>query len=287
MNQSRSPFISCAWLKKHLNDENLSIIDASWYLPSMERDADAEYLNTHIPNAIRFDIDKIAEQCTDLVHMVANESQFAKQVGELGVSQDDIIIIYDAMGLFSAARVWWNFKIMGAANVFVLNGGLPKWIEEGHAIETGEVKPIAKKFLAREMPNQVVLADDIISLLKDDNFNIQIVDVRPKDRFLGLADEPREGLRRGHIPNSKNLPFLDLINEGRMVDEERLRFLFTEANIDLKRPIISSCGSGVTAPILNLALASLGIDGLMIFDGSWAQWGAEEKYPIQTQMARN
>ncbi len=275
-----NPFVSSQYLEQHLYDNNVKIVDASWYLPSMERDADAEFLLSHIPNAIRFDLDKIAIPNSGLPHMAVSSSEFSLQVEELGISNNDEIIIYDGMGLFSAARVWWNFKIMGAENVSVLAGGFPKWIEEGHVVQSGVSKIKRAVFKAKMTVNSIYSEKDILSLLKHNPNSIQIVDVRPQDRFFGKIDEPRPNLKRGHIPNSKNLPFTEIIRNGEIVPPKELLAKLETAEIDINKPIVTSCGSGVTAPILNLALATINIECLAVYDGSWAQWGGLQNYPI-------
>lgn len=282
-----SLLISTDQLFELLGNDNLRIIDASWYLPNSERNALNEFNDQHIAGAVFFALDKIADNETELPHMAASAESFAQAVGEMGISEKHNIVIYDVKGLFSAARVWWNFSIMGAKNIFVLDGGLSKWIADGYQVTDRIANHEQEIFVTKENPKliksskSIYSAKDILQLISDDFANDeQIVDMRPNQRFLGKVAEPREGLRSGHIPKSKSLPFSELVKDGRLISEEELKVLFSQKNIDLSKPIISTCGSGVTAPILNLALATLGIDNLSVYDGSWAEWGEGNKYPV-------
>ena len=276
-----SPFVTTSWLETHLYDANLRIVDGSWYLPQMARDADAEYLEQHIPGAVRFNPDDIADTTTDLPHMLANPEAFAAAMGGLGVADTDTIIVYDGVGLFSAARVWWNFKVMGVQKIFVLSGGMPKWLEEKRTTSAHTEKPDTVTFNAVLRDGLAWSAKDVLGIVRSLNTSdVQIVDLRSEGRFLGEAPEPRPGLRQGHIPGSKNLPFTDLITGGQMISPKALEHRLLDAGIDPMQPIVTTCGSGITAPILNLALASIGVDALQVYDGSWAEWGADEKLPV-------
>ncbi len=280
MNQINNPFITPKYLANHLNDEDIKIIDASWYLPNMARNAHKEYLQKHIPNAVYFNLDKIADRTSNLPHMIASEEQFSRQVGEMGISHKNRIVIYDNVGIFSSARVWWNFRIMGAKNVYILAGGLTRWEEEGFEMQGGNIGIKPNTFEAKLQSEYIYTAFKITKLLKNETNQVQIVDMRPRDRFMGEADEPRIGLRRGHIPYSKNLPFADLIENGEIISKEAFFTRLKEAEINPNKPIVSTCGSGVTATILNLALATHGIDNMAVYDGSWAQWGSLQGVPI-------
>ncbi len=280
MNQADFPFITPKYLANHLSDEDIKIIDASWYLPNIGRNAQEEYLHKHIPNAVYFNLDKIADRTSNLPHMIASEEQFSRQIGEMGISHTDRIVIYDNVGVFSSARVWWNFKIMGAKNVYILAGGLTRWEEEGFETQAGNIKTKPKTFEAKLQSEHIYTAFKITKLLKNNADQIQIIDMRPSDRFMGEADEPRMGLRRGHIPYSKNLPFTNLIENGEIISKEAFFTRLKKDKIDPNKPIVSTCGSGVTATILNLALATHGIDNMAVYDGSWAQWGSLQGVPI-------
>ncbi len=279
-----SPLISTFQLADILAEEKLRIIDGSWHMPNSNKNADEDYLSQHIKGAVRFDLDKIADCSTDLPHMVAKADDFAASVGKLGISHDDIIVIYDSLGLFSAARVWWNFKIMGAKNVYILDGGLPKWIDDGFVLESGKSKQEARKFTANENTDAIYSSADILQILENNFPNgEQIIDMRSADRFMGIVAEPRAGLRSGHIPNSYNLPFSELVRDGRLVSRQEIKAKLAQLNIDLSKPIISTCGSGVTAPIVNFALAVINIECLNVYDGSWTEWGGQDSLPIFSQ----
>jgi len=277
-----SPFVDTQFLNDNLNNPDLSIIDASWHMPNSAQSAAENFEKQHIPGAIYFDLDKIADTSSDLPHMVASKEDFSQMVGELGIAETDTIVIYDSSGLFSAARVWWNFKIMGAKNCFVLRGGLPKWLSENRPIADGPANPSAKQFNAKKQTDMVISKREIeqIAAKEEDQQPSQIVDVRAKARFNAQAPEPRPGMRSGRIPGSKNLPFTDMIKDGEMIDAKAIAEQLKNANIDLQKPIIASCGSGVTAPILCLALADIGINSMRVYDGSWSEWGLPGDHPV-------
>jgi len=269
-----SPLVSVAWLAEHLGHENLSIVDGSWYMAASGRAAATEFKAAHIPGAVVFEIDTIADRTADLPHMVARPKEFAEAVGALGISERDTIVVYDGPGLFSAARVWWNFKIMGATKVFVLDGGLPAWIAAGHPTVSGTAVHKARDFQARFEPALVFDSADVQAGIKSGR---QVVDVRPAPRFTGAAPDPRPGL---HMPGSANLPFPTLIEDGRLVSPERITALLNAAGVDPSKPLVTTCGSGVTAPILNLALAHIGVNAMEVYDGSWTDWGGNEALPV-------
>lgn len=275
-----SNLVSTYWLAARLDDPKLSVIDGSWYLPQMQRNAREEYESAHIPGAVHFPIDEIADTSTDLPHMLPSPDEFADAVGKLGISHEDTIVVYDGFGLFSAPRVWWTFKVMGAKNICILDGGFPKWQSEGHPIEAGTKQPDAGEFTPTPLSGAAVSASDVLRL--GAMGDMQIVDMRPGPRFLGKAAEPRPGLRSGHIPGSLNLPFQALVNKNRLHAKPELKAALEKSGFDLSKPVISSCGSGVTAAFLNLALSELGVDALQLYDGSWAEWGAEARLPIET-----
>lgn len=276
-----SPLVSTGWLAEHLNDADVRVVDASWHLPTAQRDARAEYEVEHLPGAQFFDIDGIAMPDTDLPHVAASPHDFAEAVGSLGIGDQDTIVVYDTVGLFSAARAWWNFRVMGAENTFVLGGGLPKWKAEGRPVSSDVEVATPVSFVPNPMPGAVVATHEVLALLNSGD--AQIVDVRPAGRFAGEVPEPRPGLRSGHMPGALNLPFMHLIAEGQLADPDTLSKAIAQAGIDTSKPLVTSCGSGVTAPLLNLALAQLGVDALRVYDGSWAEWGARDDLPVVKQ----
>lgn len=269
--------VSTEWLAAHLRDPDLRVIDASWYLPSMGRDARAEYNAGHIPGARFFDLDEISDSRSALPHMAPPPEKFISRLRAMGVGDGHQVVIYDGAGIFSAPRVWWTFRLMGKVDVAVLDGGLPKWRAEGREIE--DMPPIVRdRHMTVQRQNHLV--KDVTQVAHASKLNLaQIVDARPAPRFRGEAPEPRPGLRAGHIPGSKNLPFSDVLTaDGRMKSPDALRAAF--AGIDLTQPVITTCGSGVTAAILSLALERLGHGNHALYDGSWAEWGMYEDLDV-------
>ncbi len=265
-----SNLISTSDLAKLIGQYDVIILDASWHLPSAKRDAKAEFTRAHIPGARFFDIDMISDRSSTLPHMLPSAEQFQQQVRALGVSDNSKIIAYDAAGLFSAARCWWMFKGFGHDQVFVLDGGLPRWRVEKRALESGlPLAASAGDFVARFHPEMLATMDDVAT------GNHQIADARSPTRFRGEEPEPRPGVKPGHIPGAKNLHYASLLNsDGTMKTTDAIRARFKDSGIDIAKPVTTSCGSGVTAAILTLALTELGVKNHKLYDGSWAEWGA-------------
>ncbi len=276
--------VSTDWLAAHLSDPDLRILDASWYLPDMGRDARAEYQAAHIPGARFFDIDEISDARSELPHMVPPPEKFISRLRKMGVGDGHQVVVYDGAGLFSAARVWWLFRLFGKTDIAVLDGGFPKWQAEGRPEE--DMPPITRdRHTTVSLQNHLVR--DVTQVAAAAKLgDHEIVDVRSPGRFEGAEPEPRAGLRGGHIPGAKNLHYRALLNgDGTMKDPEALRAAFEATGVDLSKPVITSCGSGVTAAIANLALARLGHDRHALYDGSWAEWGMYDDLPIATGKA--
>lgn len=261
--------------------ETLSVLDASWYLPTQNRDAKAEFMAGRIPGAQYFDIDRIADRDNPLPHMMPSASQFARQASELGIRESDSIVVYDGAGIFSCARAWWMFKTMGAERVQILEGGFKGWKKAGFAIETGPPEtPRPVKFHANFTPDRIATLEDILSNLESGRATV--LDARSTERFEGTAPEPREGLRSGHIPGSLSLPFQALTQDGTLKPEQELVKIFSELGIAQQTPIITSCGSGVTAAVIALALDTIGHKNHSLYDGSWSEWGLNPDVPVET-----
>jgi thiosulfate/3-mercaptopyruvate sulfurtransferase len=265
--------VSTEWLAAHLNAPDVRILDASWHMPGSGRDARAEFEAVHIPGARFFDIDEISDEQSSLPHMAPPVEKFVSRMRGLGIGDGHRVVVYDTHGLFSAARVWWLFRLFGKRDVAVLDGGLPKWRAEGRPVEDGVPILRDRHFTARRDAGLVRDVTQVAATAKLGD--AQIVDARSAARFRGEAPEPRPGLRSGHIPGSKNVPYGELLNpDGTMKDVPELRAAFEAAGVDVAKPAVTTCGSGISAAILSLALERLGNRSHALYDGSWAEWGA-------------
>ncbi|MBT6544243.1 MAG: 3-mercaptopyruvate sulfurtransferase [Rhodobacteraceae bacterium] len=273
--------VSTSWLAAHLKDPDLRLLDASWYLPDMARNGREEYDNAHIPGARFFDIDEVSDHRSELPHMVPPVEKFMSRVRAMGIGDGHQIVVYDGAGLFSAARIWWLFQLMGHSDIAVLDGGLPKWQAKGHPTE--DMAPVIRdRHMTVRRQNQMVRDVTQVSAASKLG-DYEIIDARAAARFSGTALEPRAGLRSGHIPGSKNVCYRDLLRaDHTMKDPDVLRQVFVDAGVDLAKPAITSCGSGVTAAILNLAMQRIGKANHSLYDGSWSEWGMSPTLPVAT-----
>lgn len=274
-----APLVSTAWLAERLDAPDVVVVDGSWYLPAMNRDPESEFLAGHIPGAIRFDLDEVSDPSSPLPHMLPRPEAFASAVRAMGIGDGSKIVVYDGLGLFSVPRVRWMFLTFGARDVAVLDGGMPAWVAEGRPIEEGPHRPRERRHFTARLDHSAVadLADMRRAL---DTGSAQIVDARSAKRFRGEAPEPRPELPSGHMPGSLNLPWDDILAAGRLKDPESLRAAFAQAGVDPAKPVITSCGSGVSAAILSLALETLGRPARALYDGSWTEWASRGDTPI-------
>ncbi|MCW2475637.1 3-mercaptopyruvate sulfurtransferase [Candidatus Symbiopectobacterium sp. NZEC151] len=272
-------FVSADWLAEHLASDDITLIDARMLPPGeTSRDIHAEYRAGHLPGAVFFDIEALSDPNTALPHMMPSAEAFANAMSELGISDQQPLVIYDEGNLFSAPRAWWMLTHFGARQVVILSGGLAEWKAQGYPIEQGEVHPAHAHFNAVLTEGAIRSREQVVAISRDGS--AQIVDARPAPRFRGEVDEPRPGLHRGHIPGSLNVPWGDLVTQGTLKPSPELATILHKAGMDFSRPIVASCGSGVTAVVVILALAQLGVSDVTLYDGAWSEWGGRDDTPI-------
>lgn len=265
------PIVSTAWLAERLKEPDLRIVDAPFYMPGDTRTPKGEFEKEHIPGAVLFDLEEISDHDNPLPHMLALPGAFAQAVGRLGISDGDRVVVYDHMGLLSAARVWWNFRAMGHDEVYVLDGGLPRWIAEDRPLSRGPVTSVPQTFTPVFRP---ALVRDLRQVEAGLAGGIQVLDARPRGRFQGTEPEPRPGVPSGHMPGARNTPHAELLEDGALKSKAALQALFKGEGVDVEKPVITTCGSGVSAAIIALALARLGKWDAPVYDGSWTEWAS-------------
>ncbi|SFG98072.1 3-mercaptopyruvate sulfurtransferase [Methylobacterium gossipiicola] len=276
-----TPFVTVDWLKAHLGQPDLVVLDGSWYLPAQGKDALGEYRAGHVPGAIRFDIDAMSDETSGLPHMLPRPEVFATRMGALGIGDGARIVVYDGLGLFSAPRVRWMLRVFGVGDVAILEGGYPAWVAAGGAVETGQGHSRAPaSFTAAFSEDAVADGQTVANALESGS--AQVVDARSGPRFRGEEAEPRPGVRPGHMPGARNVHYAALQSGGRLKEADALKAVFAESGVDLDRPVVTTCGSGVTAAIVSLALETLGRPPRALYDGSWSEWGSDPQRPVAT-----
>jgi thiosulfate/3-mercaptopyruvate sulfurtransferase len=273
-------FVTPGWLQERLGKPGLKIVDGSWYLPAQKRDARAEYDSGHIPGAVFFDQDEVVDPDSTLPHALPSPEVFARFAGTMGIAAGDTIVVYDGPGVFTAPRVWWMFRVMGAKNVSILEGGGDGWKAAGRPVTAEPTKIAPNVFNARFDASRVASLSDMRGIVESGS--AEIADARPGGRFTGADPEPRAGMRSGHMPGAYSVPALSLAKDGKLLPPETLREKFEAAGVDLSRPVVTSCGSGVTAAVLTLALETLGHKDNRLYDGSWSEWGGRADTPVET-----
>jgi thiosulfate/3-mercaptopyruvate sulfurtransferase len=272
--------VSTEWLAANLGNPRVRVVDGTWHMPQLQRNARREFEEAHVPGAVFFDIDEIADRTTALPHMLPTPAEFSRHMSALGLSSNDFIVVYDTRGVVSAARVWWTFRAFGHDGVAVLDGGLKKWKAENRPLATGAATPAARRFRAKLRP---ALVRGIEQMRRNiETRREQVLDARSRGRFYGTEPEPRQGLRAGHIPGSFNLPYDMLYRpDGTLLPPEGLKEVFREAGLDSRKPVATTCGSGVTASILALGLHVIGHKKVAVYDGSWTEWGGRADMPVE------
>jgi thiosulfate/3-mercaptopyruvate sulfurtransferase len=276
-----SPFvIDGDWLQSRLTTPGISIVDASWYLPAQGRNAKAEYEAGHIPGAVFFDHDQVVDPDSTLPHTLPRPEVFARHAGSMGISADDTIVVYDGPGVFSAPRAWWMFRVMGVFQIYLLDGGIDRWKKEGRPLTSEPTRVAPCVFHADFDASRVAPFDEMRGIVEARS--AQVADARPAGRFTGAEPEPRQGVRSGHMPGAHNVPATSLSRNGSLLPLDELKAAIERAGIDLSKPVVTSCGSGVTAAVITLALESLGHKDNKLYDGSWTEWGGRSDTPVVT-----
>lgn len=276
--------VSADWLQERLGSPGLTIVDGSWYLPAQNRNARAEYEQAHIPGAVFFNHDTVVDPRSELPHALPSARHFEQHASSMGISHKDTIVIYDGPGMFTAPRVWWMFKMMGVENVYLLDGGFDRWKAEGRPVTSEPTKVASCAFIPKFNAAAVANFDEISRICADGS--CQIADARSQGRFEGTEPEPRAGMRSGHMPGAKNIPIAELSRNGELKSPAELREVFEKYGIDLTKPVVTTCGSGVTAAVISLALHELGHTENKLYDGSWSEWGGRADTPVETGPAR-
>ena len=274
--------VTADWLAGEIDKPDLVLIDATWHMPTEKRSGRAEFLAGHIPGAVFFDQDGIVDPESELPHTLLSPELFAAAVGALGVAADKRIVVYDTYGVRTSPRVWWMLRLYGAKDVSVLDGGYPAWLEGERPVETGESTRLGTHFEADAKLEAIAKVEDVERAL-DRGSATQVVDARPSARFRGIVPEPRAGLRSGHMPGAISVPMTELVDGSHFKKDEDLKAVFQEAGVHLERPVITTCGSGVTAAVLAFGLTRLGVEDIKLYDGSWAEWGGRADLPVHSE----